>query len=90
MDRRRAHARYTAAWRLTVFAGSLAIMYFAIGQLMSDGDIGRPEAGFGGPRDVAPLSSGGSSGGGGSATSGGNDAATTVTAAVDSEAAQQV
>ena len=40
MDRRRSQARYTAAWRLTCFLGSLGIIYFAIGQLMADGDIG--------------------------------------------------
>ena len=45
MDRRRSQARYTAAWRLTCFLGSLGIIYFAVGQLMADGDIGVPGGG---------------------------------------------
>lgn len=85
MDRRHSHARYTAAWRLACFAGSLGIIYFAVGQLISDGDIGVPG---GSSRshlrdsEALPGGSGGSSSGGGNSN--------TVTVALDNDAAQQV
>jgi hypothetical protein len=90
MDRRRSHARYTAAWRLACFIGSVGIIYFAFGQLMAEGDISVPGGGsiYGNSAtDASPSSSTDSGSAGGSAL-GRTDDSSKATAPLDGGATQ--